>query len=141
MENASKALLIAGAILLAILIISLGIMVFQNARSTVGNANLDEQEIQTFNSKFISYVGSNKTASTVESLIQTAIASNAAETKSGANRHVTIEGVISGKTEPTDLGSAVISRTKTYTIKVKTYEQGLIKVLQVEGILAATPEG
>ena len=40
MENASKALIIAGAILLSILIISLGIMVFQNAKSTVGSADM-----------------------------------------------------------------------------------------------------
>ena len=33
MENASKALIIAGAILLAILIISLGIMIYQQASS------------------------------------------------------------------------------------------------------------
>ena len=132
MENASKALLIAGAILLSILIISLGIMVFQNARSTVGNANLSEQEIQTFNSKYTSYVGSNKTAATVESLIQTAIASNAAETKAGTGRTITIEGVVAGKTEPSDLGSTVVSRTKTYTISVKTYSDGLIKVMEVK---------
>ena len=35
MENASKALIIAGAILLAILLISLGIMIFNQAQDTV----------------------------------------------------------------------------------------------------------
>ena len=34
MENASKALIIAGAILLAILLISLGIMIFNQAQDT-----------------------------------------------------------------------------------------------------------
>ena len=57
MENASKALIIAGAILLSILIISLGIMVYNNAKNTVGSASLDKQEIQTFNSDFEKYVG------------------------------------------------------------------------------------
>ena len=37
MENASKALIIAGAILLSILIISLGIMVYSNAKNTYGS--------------------------------------------------------------------------------------------------------
>ena len=57
MENASKALIIAGAILLSILIISLGIMVFQNAKSTVGSADMSETEMQAFNGKFSSYLG------------------------------------------------------------------------------------
>ena len=65
MENASKALIIAGAILLSILIISLGIMVYNNAKNTVGSSNLDKQEIQTFNSQWEQYEGSNKTASEV----------------------------------------------------------------------------
>ena len=37
MENASKALIIAGAILLAILLISLGIMIYNQAQNTVNN--------------------------------------------------------------------------------------------------------
>ena len=41
MENASKALIIAGAILLAILIISLGILIFNQAQDTVGSVNMD----------------------------------------------------------------------------------------------------
>ena len=38
MENASKALIIAGAILLAILLISLGIMVFTQAQDVTKNS-------------------------------------------------------------------------------------------------------
>ena len=90
MENASKALIIAGAILLSILIISLGIMVYNNAKNTVGSANLSKQEIQTFNSQWETYVGENKTASEVRTMIQAVIANNAAETKSGENRTVKV---------------------------------------------------
>lgn len=91
MENASKALIIAGAILLSILIISLGIMVYNNAKNTVGSANLSKQEIQTFNSQWETYVGENKTASEVRTMIQAVIANNAAETKSGENRTVKVK--------------------------------------------------
>ena len=45
MENASKALIIAGAILLAIVIISLGLIVVNNVRNVTDNTNLSEQEI------------------------------------------------------------------------------------------------
>ena len=52
MENASKALIIAGAILLSILLISMGIIVYRNASSTINSADMSETETQTFNGKF-----------------------------------------------------------------------------------------
>lgn len=60
MENASKALIIAGAILLSILIIGLGMTVFNNANSAMGGANLDSQELQSHNSQFLSFQGKQK---------------------------------------------------------------------------------
>ncbi len=50
MENASKALIIAGAILIAILLISLGIIMFNSSKGTTdqatGTANAMEQGAQ-----------------------------------------------------------------------------------------------
>lgn len=112
MENASKALIIAGAILLSILIISLGIMVYQNAKNTVGNANLNKQEIETFNSQWETYIGENKTAAEVRSMVQAVIASNASETKSGQNRIVNVNN---SKPSTTATG---LSNSKTYKIDV-----------------------
>lgn len=60
MENASKALIIAGAILLSILIIGLGMFIYQQASGAMGNANLDPQKIQAYNSEFTSYEGDRK---------------------------------------------------------------------------------
>lgn len=60
MENATKALLIAAAVLVAILIISLGLVVYNMAAETVkGSANLSQQEMQTFNEQFTQYQGDN----------------------------------------------------------------------------------
>lgn len=57
MENASKALIIAGSIILAVLIIILG-MYFYNQASGIGKSiNMTEYEIQAYNSKFINYEG------------------------------------------------------------------------------------
>ena len=78
MENASKALIIAGAILLAIVIISLGLIVVNNVRNTVDTSNLSEQEIQAFNAKFVAYEGPSVSGSRVNSLIQQVIATNQA---------------------------------------------------------------
>ena len=88
MENASKALIIAGAILLAIVIISLGLIVVNNVRSVTDNTNLSEQEIQSFNAKFTAYEGENVSGSRVNSLIQQVIASNRASYDEGKNNQL-----------------------------------------------------
>ena len=75
MENASKALLIAGAILLAILLISLGIMVFTQAQSTVETSGMSQAEITAFNNKFLKYEGT-KSGTEVKALVNEVIASN-----------------------------------------------------------------
>ena len=55
MENASKALIIAGSVLIAILIISLGLFIF---KSTEGTTDQTQElgktlEVQQFNSQFL----------------------------------------------------------------------------------------
>lgn len=79
MENASKALIIAGAILLSILIIGLGMMVFNNAKNALTSANLDQEQIDAFNSKFESYIGTNKRGTDIRTLCDTVKSSNAAD--------------------------------------------------------------
>lgn len=120
MENASKALIIAGAILLSILIISLGIMVYNNAKNTVGSANLNKQEIETFNSQWQAYEGTNKTASEVKTMVQAVIASNAAETKNGTKRWVSVTNGANALTAaPTQAPSVTVPsplNSNTYTI-------------------------
>lgn len=57
MENASKALIIAGAILVSILLVSLGIIMFNASKGTTDQAgdtadllkNSAEQQVQTLN--------------------------------------------------------------------------------------------
>lgn len=83
MENATKALLIAAAVLIAILIISLGLVVYNNSASTVNQANLSSQEIQAQNEKFTRYNGKNKRGSEVNSLLQTALNYNLNTTDDG----------------------------------------------------------
>ena len=52
MENASKALIIAGAILLAILIIGLGMFIYQQAIGGINTDRINATEIEAYNSKF-----------------------------------------------------------------------------------------
>jgi len=79
MENASKALIIAGAILISILLISVGIIIMNSAGNITDQAGSQtgSMAIQSFNAQFTRYEGSNKTASEVRSLISAIEASNA----------------------------------------------------------------
>ena len=74
MENASKALIIAGAILLSILIIALGIYVFNMSKSASNTNALSKMEISEFNGTFTNYEG-KQTGSTVKGLIDEMISS------------------------------------------------------------------
>lgn len=63
MENASKALIIAGSILVSIVIITLGVMIVSNVTDTINkNSNLSEQEIATYNGPFENYLGTRSGA-------------------------------------------------------------------------------
>ena len=130
MENASKALIIAGAILLSILIVSLGIMVFQNAKNTVGSSNLNKQEIEAFNSQWEGYEGTKKTASEVRTAAQAIIASNASESKSGTNRWISFTNSGSANTKTLTASPTVTvpspANSNTYTIKVGYDNNGLV---------------
>ena len=96
MENASKALIIAGSILIAILIISLGLMVFNTMSNSVkNNTSLDKQTISAFNSRLEPYIGETRPGSQVNTLRQVAISiNNNAKVQGGSLQYVnmTIDG-------------------------------------------------
>lgn len=75
MENASKALIIAGAILLSILIIGLGMLIFTQAKNAIGNTGLDQQKVLAYNQAFLDYEGI-KSGSDARQLCQNIVAHN-----------------------------------------------------------------
>ncbi len=79
MENASKALIIAGAILLSILLISLGIMIFTQSQDVVTGSGMTEAQVSAFNDKFVKYEGKRK-GTMVKALIQEVLATNSEST-------------------------------------------------------------
>lgn len=94
MENATKALLIAAAVLIAILIISLGLVVYNTSAETVNSANLSQQEVQSANEKFARYNGENKRGSEVNAMLQTVLNANidaAAANETGRQVSVTLD--------------------------------------------------
>ena len=79
MENASKALIIAGSVLVTIMVIALGVTIFNKAHDAADTSGLDTTEITMFNSKFERYAN-NQSGSQVKSLMSFAI-SNASTNK------------------------------------------------------------
>ena len=75
MENASKALIIAGAILISIILISIGILVVNAAGDVTDRASttMDAQAVQVFNQQFANYEDQNQRGSNVKSLLNGAV--------------------------------------------------------------------
>ncbi len=96
MENASKALIIAGAILLAILIITLGIVIYQQASGVINNSSMSQVEVTQFNTQFTQYQGKQR-GSVVKSLYQTVLANNVSQDSD--DRKVQIVCSITGNLE------------------------------------------
>ena len=94
MENASKALIIAGSILVAILIISLGIMIFNNVSNSAKNAiNMDSKEIANFNAKITPYLGDSISGSQVNALLQYCVTVNISANRSGeTHKQIAVSG-------------------------------------------------
>lgn len=105
MENASKALIIAGAILLAILIISLGIFIFGQARGATDVSAINQVEIQAFNGKFTQYAGPNVTGAQVNQLLD-AIVNNNIANQGDTSRQVKLAQSGTGWQATTGLGTA-----------------------------------
>ena len=120
MENASKALIIAGAILLSILLISLGIMIFSQAQDTVSNSGMKQAEITAFNNKFTKYEGIQK-GSVVRAMVQEIIASNADDNNISANRIVYMMYTPKGGGERGMVSSSNIENSKSYDVSISTY--------------------
>lgn len=141
MENASKALIIAGAILIAILLISVGMMVLGSADEIVGGAkeSMDAQQIQMFNSEFENYRGEQK-GSSVRQLMSKIKASNASHDD---QHQVIVESTLTGVEKGEDGGvdpdsvSNSVRPTTTYNVTITSDKKSaLIKSIKVETLKA-----
>ncbi len=130
MENASKALIIAGAILLAILLISLGIMIFNQAQDTVSGSGMDQAAVSTFNNQLLKYEGNIK-GTMVKSMIQEVLAINA-EAANNDNIKVTVKlGADSTAVEKP--ATSTIINNNTYAVKMVYGANNRISSIEVTG--------
>ena len=128
MENASKALIIAGAILLSILIIGLGMYIYQQANSATSGTNLDPQKANAYNGEFLQYEGT-KSGTDVKALVSAIKNHNRVNTDDPTQQITIKEGEAGNTTEEpgeTEADTSFGSNIKSgYTYKVTfTYSKG-----------------
>lgn len=91
MENASKALIISGAILLAVLVISLIIyMVVSGGDFLLSSTENEQNETTIYNGKFIKYEGSEISGTDVKDLLKMV---NAVNNDEDNTNDITLEGI------------------------------------------------
>lgn len=128
MENASKALIIAGSILISILVISLGVVIFRIMSDTVEkNANLNKQQIEAFNSKISPYIGESISGSQVNELMQRirSINQKADSTEDNIRK-------VSVKYNGTEGVTSVITG-KYYSVQGSYDSNGLLTIITIQG--------
>ena len=132
MENASKALIIAGAILLSILIITLGILIFQQAQDTINSVDMSDAEKTAFNNKFLPYEGENVRGSQVNALAQAVLTNNQSAKDNGESdtKGVAVSGAI---TIAADGSTTTFTRVPSGTMyKVTfTYKDSMVNSIAI----------
>lgn len=140
MENASKALIIAGAILLAILLISLGIMIYNQASGVVNNNAMSEVEVQQFNQKFTQYEGERVRGATVNTMLQAVLSNNVSQ---DGDRKISVK-IGNSQVLSTTATSISTKATagKTYKVECKYSSsggnEGLVNLIEVTELKATT---
>lgn len=126
MENSSKALIIAGTILIIMLVIGAGMFLFGRAgslSSTVQN-NWSQDEVLAFNQKFLKYDGEQK-GSRVKELIT-------AVNKSNASTDITVKisSVYVNQSKDEYYPTAQLINSKNYKVSFG-YEAGVITLVTI----------
>ena len=119
MENASKALIIAGAILIAILLIGIGVALINalNGPQEEALGQISGTAMNIFNGKFEKYAGQNKRGSDVKTLLSEIITNNAA-TQSGR--------IVKVKTTGSQITTGAISTATDNTTQLSTLRNNIV---------------
>ena len=111
MENATKALLIAAAVLVAIIIISITLVIVRQGQEAVAGANMTEAEVAQFNSKFNTYAGKRVTTSQANAILNTVFMHNKQEKASGSERYVNVYVYSTSTSIIYNMDKSIISNT------------------------------
>ena len=131
MENATKALIIAAAVLIAILLIAFGMKIFNTTTGTSDDVKttMTATEIATFNGKFTQHHGTNKSLAVVRAVADKVIAHNTVETRK-------VNMAIGGRTATDDANTIMTNISSlsgsTFTINVSIDSNtGLVTLITI----------
>lgn len=115
MDNASKALIMAGAVLISIALVGVGVYIFSSTNTMVGGANqqLDDAAAQMTNSALGQYAGTKVRGSTVKQLLEKVRISNTNDTLP-----IDVTVTLGGDDITDSLSTASITDTAYYTVKI-----------------------
>ena len=146
MENASKALIIAGAILLSILIIAIGMYIYTSSHNSISEAGsqISEQEKTSFNQQWNTYEGAQG-GNNVKALLQKIIANcntNAQEEQRLVDVQFGNDSADTSKGEVKGISTvAAYSAAKTVKIEVTGDDASSLTSYDGIGTNAYTPGG
>lgn len=145
MDNASKALIIAGAILIAVMLVSLGVMLYNTAagvaESTTGT--VESLGVEGYNAQFNQYMGERQRASVAQGLIDKVIANNAnsdttisVQLLQGTSKAKNLTAAkTSDSTALTNMRNKITTKNTVYKIEVGSYDtSGTINFIKISGV-------
>ncbi len=126
MDNASKALIIAGAVLIAVMLVSVGVMIYQQASGVIGQgqSSMDALEVQMANQIYTQYIGNAKNRNACAQLIDTA----AQQISAGAEHTVELKTV----KVPSRTAGATTSTESNATVKTADDMRNLARGVRAE---------
>ncbi len=137
MDNASKALVIAGAILLAVMLVSFVVMVYNTATGTAENSlgSISALGVSAYNAQFEQSFGGNRTKSQVSSLISKVIANNGDD--NNPDIYVRVSGDSTGSDNLTTIAGYkksidTSSNTARFTVSGAYGEDGTLAAIVIE---------
>ena len=140
MENATKALIIAAAILIAIVLISLGVFVLgQGSTMVQENSDMTATQVSTYNSKWEAFLGTKVSGSKVKQLINTVNQHN--DQAEDDSKKIVLSGITSvsdvkiGDTYKVEVDTSKGGTSKGYT------SAGLIKYISITSNSSTTTSG
>lgn len=130
MENASKALLIAGAVLIVILLIGVGMLIYNSSMGSVNEAisQMSSQEKDMFNAQFTQYEGTRVNGANVRALINKVNSSNLTNEAQDASaaKHVELSGITETKN---------VNTAKPYSVTCEVdAKSGLVNKVVIEEV-------
>ena len=131
MENASKAIIIAGTVLVVLIVATVVIIFFNKGADSAEQIgkNITEAQIQAHNSQFNIYEGTGRTKAEIDKLV--AVVNNNNSRKDSYQITIYGTGIIPGDKYQFNGDNLVGSNIQYYTVKLIYNGEGLIERIEI----------